>query len=167
MPRRALALAVLALIGGVALLYAARSQVPPAIAAPTSSSSLRAEQTKPPGLGTQPQLPLVTSVRWAVDRRSTGALLVLLYQGYASSFRVVDASGATVVQVPIAGSGIFGADSCVGSGQPGENVTWVGIDQPTLEAFMQRYATYSVIAAGIPAGEVTLPLSDSGCRGGS
>ena len=105
---------------------------------------------------------------WGVDRRTTGTLLVLFYEGYASAFRVVDASGATVMRFPIAGSGIFGAETCVvRARQPREITTWLGVDEPTLDSFMQRYRTFRVIAEGIPAGEVTLPLVDSGCRGPS
>lgn len=135
---------------------------------PTPSPTATAEQTKPPGLGTQPQLPLVISVRWALDRRSNGTLLVLLYEGNASSFRVIDANGTTVLRVPIIGSGIFGPETCVvRARQPQENTTGVTIDDAALDSFIQRYRTYRVIAEGIPAGEVTLPLVDSGCRSGS
>lgn len=134
-----------------------------------STASPTPELTKPPGVDTtQPQLPLVTSVRWGVDRRTTGTLLVLFYEGYASSFRVVDASGVTVMRFPIAGSGIFGPETCVvRARQARELTTWLGVDEPTLDSFMQRYRTYRVIAEGIPAGEATLPLVDSGCRGPS
>lgn len=156
----------LALVAAVAC--AAPSEQPPISLSTTPTASSRSEQTKPPGIDTtQPQLPLVTSVRWAVDGRSTGPLLVLLYQGYASSFRVVDPSGATVAQFGIAGSGIFGPESCVGRRDPGENVTWAGVDPSTLDSFMERYSTYRVVASGIPTGQVTLPITDSGCRGTS
>ncbi|MBA3748241.1 MAG: hypothetical protein H0W96_12235 [Solirubrobacterales bacterium] len=138
----------------------------PGVSSSSPTATPRSEQTKPPGMGTQPQLPLVTSVRWAVDRRSTGTLLVLLYEGSASSFRVVDGNGATVLRFSIAGSGIFGPETCVvRARQPQELTTWLTVDEATLEAFMQRYRTYRVIADGVPGGEATLPLVDSGCRG--
>jgi len=48
--------------------------------------------------------------------------------------------------------------------KPQENATWIAVDQATLDLFVQRYGSYRVIADGIPAGQVTLPLADSGCR---
>lgn len=41
----------------------------------------------------------------------------------------------------------------------------VRVDAPTFDSLIQQYRTYRVIADGIPAGQVTLPLVDSGCRG--
>jgi hypothetical protein len=109
-------------------------------------------------------------VRWAVDKGSSDdpqhrSLLELFFDGNALGFRVVDAGGSMVLQFPIAGSGIFGPETCmVRVRKPQENATWIAVDQATLESFMQRYASYRVIADGIPAGRVTLPLADSGCR---
>ena len=65
----------------------------------------------------------------------------------------------------IAGSGIFDPETCMARARkPQENATWIAVDQPTLDLFVQRYGSYRVIADGIPAGQVTLPLADSGCR---
>ncbi len=169
--------ALLLLVAGIVVLYALRSQVPPAsvpataAAFPTASATTRPEQTKPPGIDTaQPQLPLPTLVRWAVDRGSPDdpqhrSLLVFFFTGNASGFRLLDAAGNVVLRVPIAGSGIFGPETCVARARmPNEITTWVSIDQATLDLFMQRYRTYKVIADGIPTGEATLDVSDSGCR---
>lgn len=136
---------------------------------PSPSPTATVEPTKPPWVNTtQPQLSLVTSVRWAIDRLPTGPMLILLYEGHASSFRIVDENGATVLQIPIAGSGIFGDESCVVSArQPQEGTTWRRIDEAALDLFVQRYRSYRVIADGIPTGQVTLELVDSGCRGRS
>jgi hypothetical protein len=167
----------LILVAGVVLLYAQRSQVRPAAvsptptASPTASATARPEQTKPPGIDTtQPQLPLPTSARWAVDKGSPDdpqhrSLLELFFDGNAFGFRVVDAGGSTVLRFPIAGSGIFGPETCMARARkPQENATWIAVDQATLDLFVQRYGSYRVIADGIPAGQVTLPLADSGCR---
>jgi hypothetical protein len=176
--RRAVALAavLLILVAGVVLLYALRSQVPSAsvsptpTSSPTASATTRPELTKPPNLATQSQLPLPTSVRWAVDKGSPDdpqhrSLLELFYDGNAFGFRAVDAAGSMVLQFPIAGSGIFGPETCMARvRKPQENSTWIAVDQATLDLFVQRYASYRVIADGIPAGQVTLPLADSGCR---
>jgi hypothetical protein len=177
--RRAVALAavLLILVAGIALLYALRSQVPPAAvsptatASPTASATARPEQTKPPSIDTtQPQLPLPTSVRWAVDKGSPDdpqhrSLLELFFDGNAFGFRVVDAGGSMVLRFPIAGSGIFGPETCmIRARKPQENATWIAVDQATLDLFVQRSGSYRVIADGIPAGQVTLPLADSGCR---
>ena len=137
---------------------------PPSSTNESGSIATAPVPTKPPGIS-QPQLPLVTSVRWAVDRSATGSLLILYYTGYASSFAVVDPAGAPVLRFGIAGSGIFDDKSCVAHPLPGENVTWLGVDAAISDAFAQRYRDYRVIADGVPAGQVTLPLSDSGCRG--
>ena len=168
---------LLILVAGVILVYALRSQVPPAAvspaatASPSGSATVRPEQTKPPGIDTtQPQLPLPTAVRWAVDKGSPDdpqhrSLLELFFDGNALGFRVVDGAGTVVLRFPIAGSGIFGPETCMARvRKPQENSTWIAVDQATLDLFVQRYASYRVIADGIPAGQVTLPLADSGCR---
>jgi len=128
------------------------------------------EPTKPAAV-TQPQLPLPTRVRWAIDRGSPDdpqrrSLLVLFYDSPASGWRIIDITGAELFRVPIAGSGIFGSESCVAREQaPGDVVTWRALDDSTLRAFLGRYATYRAIAQGVPAGTATLELVDSGCRG--
>jgi len=128
-----------------------------------------AELTKPPNI--QPQLPLPTTVRWAVDKGSPDdpqhrSLLVFFYDGNARGWRIIDPNGDLLFHVPIAGSGIFGPETCVARARRFDEVTtWIALDRPTLELFLERYRTLRGVAEGIPAGEVTLSLSDSGCRG--
>lgn len=125
--------------------------------------------TKPPS--TQVPLPTPSHVRWAVDRTGDPTrpyFLDFFFDGVATSFRVVDGSGQVVLRVPIAGSGIFGPDTCVVRvPQPGktENATWISVDAVTLEHFIRDAATYR-IEADVIGGSVTLPLTDSGCRAG-
>jgi hypothetical protein len=138
-------------------------------AAPASTPTPTADRTKPPALVVQPQLQLPTRVRWAIDQGSPDdtlhrSLLVLFYDGQAT-WRIVDASGTLLFRVPIAGSGIFGPETCVSKArQQAEVTTWIALDVATLDAFMQRYRTYKAIAEGIPSGEASLELVDSGCR---
>jgi hypothetical protein len=126
------------------------------------------EVTKP--VTAQTPLPLPTTVRWAVDNGSPDdpqhrSLLVLLYDGTARVWTIVDASGAGVFRVPIAGSGIFGPESCVVKARrPNEVATWIALDEPSLERFAQRYRSYRATAEGVPTGSATLELVDSGCR---
>ena len=135
---------------------------------PSLSAFATAAVTKPPF--TQPQLPLPTNVRWGIDRGSPDdpqgrSLLELYYEGSASGFDVVDGAGSVLLQFPIAGSGIFGPETCIARGRkPQESATWISVDAPTLDLFIQRYRTYRVVATGIPAGRSTLELTDSGCR---
>ena len=127
------------------------------------------ELTKPPNI--QSQLPLPTTVRWAVDKGSPDdpqrrSLLVLFYDGNARGWRIIDPDGDLLFHVPIAGSGIFGPDTCVARARrPEEVTTWIALDRPTLELFLERSRSLRAVAEGIPAGVVTLPLADSGCRG--
>ena len=46
-------------------------------------------------------------------------------------------------------------------------MTWLGVDQPTIDSFIQRYGMYRLIAEGVPAGQATLALVDNDCRGTS
>ena len=163
------AIVILVLVVGVVLLYAVRARSSPVAASPSVRPSATAspEVTKPPF--TQAPLPLPTTVRWAVDRGSPDdpqhrSFLELFFDGAAYGFRVVDASVNVVLRFPIAGSGIFGPETCVARVRPQAGVTWIAVDQATLDLFMERYRTYRVVAEGIPAGEVTLDLIDSGCR---
>jgi hypothetical protein len=82
-------------------------------------------------------------------------------------FRVVDASGQLVLQVPIAGSGIFGPETCMAAlQQPGKatNATWRSIDDATYRDLVAHAASYRVEVETIGHGTITLPLGDSGCR---
>jgi hypothetical protein len=128
------------------------------------------EPTKPQIV--QPRLPLPTRVRWAIDKGSPDdpayrALLVLFYDGNAQGWQIVDSTGAEILRVPIAGSGIFGRDTClVKAQQPNEIETWLALDQIAMERFIREYRGYRAVAQGIPSGSVTLELVDTGCRGG-
>lgn len=164
----------LVILVGIAVLVS-RSQTPPVTAtapAPTATStpvltsSPQATPTSAPtGAATLP-----TTIRWGIDKGSPDdpqhrSLLVLFYNGSASSFRVLDASGNLVLRVPIAGSGIFGPETCVVRARlPNEITTFTALDRATVDLFVQRYRSYRVVAEGIPAGQATLDLVDSGCR---
>lgn len=109
-------------------------------------------------------------VRWATDKGSPDdpqrrSLLVLLYDGNAQGWSIVDASGTEQFRVPMAGSGIFGPETCVVKRRPNEIATWRSLDEATLARFVQGYRTFRAIAEGIPTGSATLELVDSGCRG--
>lgn len=119
----------------------------------------------------QRPLPLPTGLRWVTDKGSPDdpghrSLLVLLYDGYAQDWRIVDVTGTQIFHVPIAGSGIFGTDSClVKTRRSGENATWIALDQNQMTTFIREYRGYQAVADGIPTGSVTLELVDAGCRG--
>ncbi len=137
---------------------------------PTLAGSATPSPTKP--VSTQASLPAPTHVRWAVDKGSVDDparpyLLELLYDGTAMGFRVIDASGRLVLQFPIAGSGIFGPETCLVSARPpgkSENATWRSIDEATYREFAANASTYRVEADKVGGGVVTLQLEDSGCH---
>jgi len=153
----------------VALLIAACSSTPTLpVAAATVSPIPSAAITNT--VGTPEPLAPPTYVRWAVDRTGDAAgsyFLDLFYDGVATGFRVLDASGNVVLRLPIAGSGIFGPETCmVRAGRSGKqvNATWIRIDVVEREHFERDGATYRV-EADIPDGRtLTLLLTDSGCR---
>jgi hypothetical protein len=134
--------------------------------APTPAVTSRsAEITKPP----QPSqvLPPPTYARWAIDQGSdpTRRLFVLFYDSPALGFRLIDASGEVLVRVPIAGSGIFGSETCVASARrPSEITTWAGVDEARYRRIVANIATYRLEADAVGGPTVTIPLSDSGCR---
>jgi hypothetical protein len=91
----------------------------------------------------------------------------LHYDGNAEGFRVVDAAGRLVLQLPIAGSGIFGPDTCMAAAQKDSkttNATWRSIDEATYRDFVAHAAAYKVEVETIGHGTITLPLGDTGCR---
>lgn len=134
----------------------------------TSSPSSAPTLSKPPS--TQAPLPLPTYVRWAVDKSNDASrpyLLVLIYDGVATNFRIVDATGMVVLRVPIIGSGVFGSETCaVKARAPGkqEGFTGLSIDTATLQQFMSNAATYKAEADTVGPTSVTVPLTDTGCR---
>jgi hypothetical protein len=139
--------------------------VPTTSASPTPSAAI----TRP--VATQEPLAPPTYVRWAVERAGGNPtlpyVLEFFFDGVATGFRIVDASGQEAHRVPIAGSGIFGPESCMVRARPpgrAEGATWIGVDAITLERFMQRAASYRVEADIVGGRTVTLPLIDSGCR---
>lgn len=118
------------------------------VASAAAAPSPTPEFTKPPF--TQAPLAAPTYARWAVDKT-----------GNPEPPYFLD------LRVPIAGSGIFGAESCVVRARPSgkqENVTSIALDAATLERFMREAASYRVEADGVGVPTVTIPLSDSVCR---
>jgi hypothetical protein len=124
--------------------------------------------TKPPF--TQRPLPAPTRVRWGVDPSGIAGrahFIELYFDGSASGFTVIDATGAPVLRFPIAGSGIFGLETCMVTTREGgkrENATWISVDDATLDAFARNANGYRVEAEGIGVPNVVLPLEFSGCR---
>ncbi len=65
----------------------------------------------------------------------------------ASGFRVIDTSGQLVLQLPIAGSGVFGPETCLYAlDKDGKitNGTWRSIDDATYRDFVAHAASYWV-----------------------
>jgi len=136
----------------------------------TATTATQSPEATKPFPVVQSQLPLPTTVRWAIDRGSPDdpqrrMLLVLFYDGNAHGWRIIDGSGADLFRVPIAGSGIFGPETCVASARrPNEITTWVGLDQAAIDRFAQQYRSYRAVGEGIPTGSTTLEMIDTGCR---
>jgi len=162
MPRTAVGLAALLLGACASTSVAAPSPTP--ISSPTAFPSV----TKP--AFTQAPLPPPTYVRWAIDKSNDPSrpyLLVLIYDGIATDFRIVDGTGTVVLRVPIMGSGIFGPEMCaVKARAPGklEGFTSISIDAAALQQFTSNAATYKAEADSVGLTTVTVPLTDSGCR---
>ena len=166
-------LALLALASGIACGVSGVGSAPTssAISLPTATATATASPTK---LVTSPStaLPPPTYARWAIDKGRPGDparpyLLELFFDGGATSFRIVDAGGAVVLRLPIAGSGVFDKDTCmVRVPAPGKsmNATWMSIDEATYQRLIANAATYRVEADAAGAQVVTLPLEDTGCR---
>jgi hypothetical protein len=114
-------------------------------------------------------LPAPTYVRWAADKSELADrpfIVVLFFDGGATDFRIVDPSGQIAFRVPIAGSGVFGADSCMVRARPSDrpaNDTWIVLDRAGFERFTREASTYRVQVESLGR-TVTLPLTDSGCR---
>ncbi len=169
-PLAAAAIVVLILVLGAGVLFAVRAQEPPTrvFHAPSPAPTTSAPSiSKPPSI--QAPLPLPTYVRWAVDKSSDAGrpyLLVLIYDGVATNFRIVDVAGQVVLRVPIAGSGVFGSETCAVKARPAgktEGFTFISIDASALQQFVTNAASYKAEADTVGA-TVTVPLSDSGCR---
>jgi hypothetical protein len=116
-----------------------------------------------------PPLSAPTYARWAVDKSEFADrpfILVLFFDGGATNFRIVDASGQVMFRVPIAGSGVFGPESCMvrarGSG-PAANATWILLDNASFVRFTSDADAYRGEADSLGR-TVTLPLTDTGCR---
>jgi hypothetical protein len=162
-------LALIALASAIACGVNGAAPAPTSGPAATSASTTpTAEVTKPPF--SQPPLPAPTRVAWAIDRGEQPErphVFELHYDGNAMGFRVIDASGQLVLQVPVAGSGVFGPETCmVALQQPGKATiaTWRSIDDATYRDLVAHAASYTVEVETIGHGMVTLPLGDSGCR---
>src|SRR6266550_7280605 len=134
-------------------------------ASPTSAPTLTPEVTKPPV--SQAPLPAPTHVKWAIDHSDQPGrhLFELHYDGSAMGFRVVDNAGRLVIVLPIAGSGIFGPETCMVTARTGTDAaTWVGVDEPIYQDLLAHAASYRVEVETIGHGTITLPLVDTGCR---
>jgi hypothetical protein len=140
----------------------------PSLTSPTTTPTPSAAITNP--ASRQEPLAPPTSVRWAVDRSAFADRpysLVFIYDGVATNFRVIDGSGQVVLRVPIAGSGIFGAETCaVRARPPGktEGFTYLVVDADTLQRFTTNASSYRIEADSVGGRTVTVPLTDSGCR---
>jgi hypothetical protein len=140
----------------------------PTVATPTATPTPLATITK--NAATHEPLAPPTYVRWAVDKSAFAERpysLVLIHDGVATNFRVVDGSGQVVLRVPIAGSGIFGPETCaVRDRSPGkaEGFTYLLIDADTFQRFIANASTYRIEADSVGGRTVTVPLTDSGCR---
>ncbi|MDQ2952369.1 MAG: hypothetical protein M3R54_08915 [Chloroflexota bacterium] len=135
---------------------------------PTPTATSTASQTKP--VTNQASLPAPTYARWAIDKSDFPGrpyLLELYYDGIATSFRIIDATGLVILRLPIAGSGVFGTETCMVSARPPgktEGATWISIDAATYQQFVATAASYRVEADSVGGVVVTVPLTDSGCR---
>ena len=130
-----------------------------------SSTPVSREVTKPPV--SQAPLPAPTRLLWAIDHADQPGrhLFEIHFDGSAMGFRVIDASGRQVLVVPIAGSGIFGPETCMVAATTGTGAaTWVAVDEPTYQDLLANAATYRVEVETIGHGTITLPLVDTGCR---
>ena len=98
----------------------------------TPVATVSREVTKPPV--SQAPLPAPTRLTWAIDRADQPGrhLFEIHFDGSAMGFRVIDASGRLVLALPIAGSGIFGPETCMVAATAGtRGATWVAVDEPT------------------------------------
>jgi len=160
-----LGLVILAVVGVVVML-AAQRQPDVALASPAPTSTAGPSPTPQ---GTPGVLPLPTYVRWAIDKSPDAARpyrVVLIYDGVATNFRILDLAGQVVFRIPIIGSGVFGPETCavkVRVNGKSEGFTLISVDASTLQQFMNNASTYKVEADTVGA-TVNLPLSDSGCR---
>jgi hypothetical protein len=161
---------LLALVSAIACgVNGAGSAATNSVAPSSDDPSRTPEVTKPPF--SQPPLSAPTRVAWAIDRVAGQTdrpyAFELHYDGHAMGFRVVDASEQLVLQVPIAGSGIFGPETCLAAQHADgktTNATWRGIDETTYRDFVAHSGSYRVEVETIGHGMITLPLGDTGCR---
>ena len=134
-------------------------------ASPTSAPPRTPDVTKPSV--SQAPLPVPTHVRWAIDHTDEPGrhLFELHYDGTAMGFRVVDDAGRQIIVVPIAGSGIFGPETCIVAARTGaDTATWVSVEEPTYQDLLAHAASYRVEVETVGHGTITLPLVDTGCR---
>jgi hypothetical protein len=159
-----------ALAGALVVLMVACSSAPTFTAAtPTVTPTTSPTLTKPVATTPDP-LPPPTYVRWAVDKSGFADrpyFLDFFYDGIATSFRVLDTSGQVVLRVPIAGSGVFGPETCAVRARPAgkaEGHTYVVLDADALQQFTANASSYRVEADSVGGRTVTVGLSDTGCR---
>jgi len=163
MDRSGFALAALLVVSVVACSGTPTATVATPTVSPTGSATITP-------VATDERLAPPTRVRFAVDRGADPArpyFLDLFYDGVATGFRVLDASGEVVLRVPIAGSGVFGLETCaVREHGPGktEGLTYTSVDAETVQRFTANPSAYHVDVDSVAGRTVTVPLIDSGCR---
>ena len=141
---------------------------PLSASSPTASSPLTSQS--PTVTPTHALSAVPTHVSWAVDKFDNAAqpyALVLFFDNGAMGFRIVDSASGMVLQVPIAGSGVFGPQTCMARARPSgktENSTWIAVDSSTLVHFITNAGSYHVQVIAIDGPSFDLPLTDSGCR---
>ena len=115
----------------------------------------------------------MTRASWSADRVGTDVKVAFHnLDGHPVSLLLFDPDGRRVAQIPIAGSGIWGPESCVAQiDSKGQGVGMIGETTMTssqFSAFESRWRAYTVRTWGDPgspanAGAV-IALEDSGCR---
>jgi len=164
--RAPLVFAIAVVISGA--LTACAQSAPLSASSPTASSTLAPQSPTATSMRTLSAVP--THVSWAVDKFDNAArpyALVLFFDNGAMGFRIVDSASGLVLQVPIAGSGVFGSQTCMARARPSgktENSTWIAVDSGTLQHFMTNAGSYHVQVIAIEGPAFDLPLTDTGCR---
>ena len=117
-------------------------------------------------------MPPMTRAEWSADIFSD-SVKVAFYadDGHPISLILSDPAGREVGRVPIAGSGVWGPESCVVQVEANGHHAMIGEITMTAAAFHQFETTWSryvLRAWGSPNADVdpgsVIALSDSGCR---
>jgi hypothetical protein len=158
------------------LLSSCGDLAPRAFASPTASLSPVFPTASPSPVPTKPVastalIPSPTNVSWGIDKSESSDrpyYFELYFDGGASGFDLLDGAGQTIARIPIAGSGVFDASSCLAkhtAKSAGRNATWILVDESTYRLILANAQSYRVEAETIDGARVVmLPLADSGCR---